>query len=299
MTTPVITADSVFSSFPAKFDSLLIRNVLNVNPSANVKKIIAHAGGSVDPGLIAEQYREPTVDITACDLGTILAACSPVSGLAIGTSALIQYQLRSDGGTFDGSSNHVTLSTAKGFLHPDTISAKQDEDKGAEISLKFWPLCTSTNPPLIVNVSQALTSTPNVASLYRLGPVSFEGDVLGGVQSASVKCGIDYKPIRAGGQVGAFNGYIRKRSPTFEFETTHQRILSSIGFGISAISTGCTIGFQLIGTALASSAHVLFTASAGSYEVTDAGVSAEGDAMAKVTVTVTGTLSVSTAAALA
>lgn len=299
MSTPAITSDAVYSSFPAKFDSLLIRDVISVNPSANVKKIVAMAGGSVDPGLIAEQYREPTVDLTALDLGTILAACSPVNGLAIGTSSLIQYQLRSDGGTFDVYSNHVSLSTAKGFLHPDTISAKQDEDKGAQISLKYWPLCTSTNPPLIVNISQALTSTPNIAALYRLGPVSFEGSVVGGVQSASVKCGIEYKPFRAGGQVGAFAGFIRKRAPTFEFETTNQRILSSIGFGITAISTGCTIGFQLIGTALASSAHVLFTASAGSYEVTDAGVSAEDDAMARVTVTLTGTLSVSTSSALA
>lgn len=299
MTTPTITADAVYSSFPAKFDSLLIRDVVAVNPSANVKKIIAQAGGSVDPGLIAEAYREPVVDITALDLGTILSACSPVTGLAVGTSAKIQYQLRSDGGTFDATSNHVTLSTAKGFLHPESISAKQDEDKGAEIQLKFWPLCTSTNPPLIVNISQALTSTPNISALYRLGPISFEGSVLGGVQSASAKFGMEYKPFRAGGQVGAFNGYIRKRAPVLEFETTNQAILSQIGFGITGISTGLTMGFQLIGTALTSLAHVKLTVATGSYEVTDAGVSAEGDAMAKVTVSATGTISVSTSAALA
>jgi hypothetical protein len=299
MATPAFTTDSVYSSYPAKFDSLLIRDVVSVNPSANVKKIVAMAGGSVDPGLIAEQYREPVVDLTALDLGTILAACSATAGLAVSTSAKIQYQLRSDGGTFDGSSNHVTLSTAKGFLHPESISAKQDEEKGAEIQLKFWPLCTSTNPPLIVNISQALTSTPNINALYRLGPVSFEGSVVGGVQSASCKFGIDYKPFRAGGQIGAFEGFIRKRAPVLEFETTNQAILAQIGFGITGLSTGFTMGFQLIGTALASSAHVKITVATGSYEVTDAGVSGEGDAMAKVTVTATGTLSVSTSSALA
>lgn len=299
MTTPAFTTDSVYSTYPAKFDSLLIRDVVNVNPSANVKKIIAMAGGAVDPGLIAEQVREPVVDITALDLGTILAACSPTTGLAVSTLAKIQYQLRSDGGTFSGSSDHVSLSTAKGFLHPESISAKQDEEKGAELMLKFWPQITSTNPPLIVNVSQALTSTPNISALYRLGPVSFEGSVVGGVQSASVKFGIDYKPFRAGGQIAAGVGFIRKRTPTFEFETTNQAILSQIGFGISGISTGCTLGFQLIGTALASAAHVLLTISTGSYEVTDAGASADGDAMAKVTVTATGTISCSTSSALA
>lgn len=299
MATPAFTTDSVYSTYPAKFDSLLIRDVVNVNPSANVKKIIAMAGGAVDPGLIAEQMREPVVDLTALDLGTILAACSPVTGLNVSTSAKIQYQLRSDGGTFDSNSNHVSLSTAKGFLHPDSISAKQDEEKGAEIALKFWPLITGSNPPLIVNTSQALTSTPNISALYRLGPVSFEGSVVGGVQSASVKFGMDYKPFRAGGQIAAGVGFIRKRNPTFEFETTNQAILAQIGFGITGITTGCTLGFQLIGTALASAAHVLLTISTGSYEVTDAGASADGDAMAKVTVTATGTISCSTSSALA
>lgn len=299
MASPAITANAVFSAFPAIFDSLTIPDIVSVTPSAGVKKIIARAGGSVDPNLIAEAVRESMVDLTALDLGAILTAVSGVNGLPVSSAAKIQYQQRSDGGTFTGTGTHITLSTAKGFLWVESISAKQDDDQGAQIGLKFAPLVTGSNPPLIVNASQNLTGTPGVAALYRLGPVTFETSVLGGIQSATCNFGMDYKPFRAGGQVGAGVGFIRARNPTFEFETTNVAILSQIGMGIIGITDGCSLGFQLIGTALTDAAHVLLTIATGSYEVTDAGVSGEGDAMAKVTVTATGTIAIDPAAALA
>lgn len=299
MTTPLITADAVYSGFSAVFDSLTINDIVSVTPAANVKKIIAQGGGMVDMSLIAEQYREPTVKLAALNIGAIMTAVSATLGLAVASSAKIQYQLRADGGTFDAAANHISLSTAKGFLLPVSIRMEQDSEQGAQIELEFWPLVTSTNPPLIVNISQALTGTPAVAALFRLGPVGFEGSVLGGVKSVAVNFGLEYKPFRAGGQTGAAVGFIRKRNPTIEIETTNQRILSSIGFGISGISTGLTIGCAQIGYALTGLNHTKITMATGSYEITDAGYSGEGDAMAKITATATGTLTVANSTNLA
>lgn len=299
MATPAITADSVFSVYPAVFDSLTIVDVVDVRPSSNVQKIVAMAGGAVDQQLIAEVLREPAVELSALDLETVLAAVNIMTGLAIGTSAKIQYQLRADGGTFSGAGNHVSLTTAKGFLHVTSIDAKQDDQAGAKIGLKFYALKTSTNAPLIINISQNLSGTPDVTSLYKLGPVTFEGSVLGGVQSVSVKTGIEYKPFRAGGAVYAGDGYIRKRAPTIEIETTNVAIVNSIGFGLSAISAGISVGLAKYGLALSAEEHVLLGLAAGSYEITDAGVSGEGDAMAKITVTGTGLLTAAVDEALA
>jgi hypothetical protein len=290
MATQAITADAVYSSFPAKFDNLLIRDVTDVRPSVNLQKIVAMAGGSVDPGLIAEVSREPAVDLSALDIGLILASVPIETGMVIGTAAKIQYQARSDGGTLDSGSNHITLSTAKGFLHIDSMEARQDDQAGAKLAMKFWALVTGSNAPLIVNISQALTSTPLVSALYKLGPVTFEGSILGGVQSVSVKTGMEYKPFRAGGQYAAGEGFVRKRAPTIEIETTNIAIVNSIGFGIIGITAGTTVGFAKMGVPLVTAAHVLCGLSAGSYEITDAGVSGEGDAMAKITITGAGAL---------
>ena len=71
------------------------------------------------------------------------------------------------------------------------------------------------------------------------------------------------------------------------------------GFGITGISTGLTVGCAQIGYALSGSNHTKITMATGSYEVTDAGYSGDGDAMAKITATATGTLTVANSTNLA
>lgn len=299
MTTPLQTADAVYSSYPAIFDALTIADVVDVRPSANVQKIVAYAGGLVTPDLIAEVNREPVVDLTAQDMETILDAVDIMNGLACSSAVKIQYQLRADGGTFSGAGNHMSLSTAKGFLHVVSIDARQDDQNAARIALKFWALKTSSNPPLIVNISQNLTDSPNVSALFKLGPVTFEGSALGGVQSVSIKTGLEYKPFRAGGSAYAGDGYIRKKAPTIEIETTNLKVVSAIGMGITGMSSGISVGLAKMGYALTDAEHVLCGLAAGSYEITDAGVSGEGDAMAKITATGAGALTALTGQALA
>ena len=158
---------------------------------------------------------------------------------------------------------------------------------------------TSTNPPLIVNISQNLTGSPNVSALFKLGPVTFEGSALGGVQSVSIKSGLEYKPFRAGGSAYAGDGYIRKKAPTIEIETTNLKVVSAIGMGITGMSSGISVGLAKMGYALTDAEHVLCGQSAGSFEITDAGVSGEGDAMAKITATGAGALTALTGQALA
>src|SRR3990167_8062667 len=79
----------------------------------------------------------PVATLSAVGLGAVLTGVSPTVGLAVSTLAKIQFQARADGGAFQSGSNHVTMSSTKGMLIPESIQAQQDDQNPALIQLKF------------------------------------------------------------------------------------------------------------------------------------------------------------------
>lgn len=300
-------AAQLYSIFPPVFDGTAINNIESVTPSAGIKEMSIMPGGAVDQAMVAMAFSDATVKMKSRDLASVLNAVSLVSGKSIGTSAVIQYQKRLNGGTFTGAGTHATLTGSLGMLLVEDIGADQDNADGAEVNLVYYPLSTDgLTKPLSENISANLASAPAVNGLYSLGPVNFEGIVGGlvGVTKVRVKTGIEYKTNRSSGGVFANIGVIVKRAPTIEIEGHNLGLLNSVGFFQSAASAGVTAYFQRVvpggsrvpyGTA----SHVAVTMSTGSYVMQEIPVSQrDGDASMRLVCHCTGTLSVNTASAI-
>lgn len=260
-----ITTHERFVSYPARFNGggFALNHVRRVSLSPGVEKMVIIPGGSVDPAVIAEAFREPVFTIVSGDLGAVLDGVSPVAGLACTSASLIQWQQRLDGGVFAGSGNHATFSIPKGFLYPTEITAQQDAREGAEISLLFYALRSGANMPVVANTGQSLTGSVAVNGLYRLSKVVFEGSVVGGVQSVRVTTGITYQPKRESWNVAADVGSIVRREPMIEVRGTNLAKVAAVGLGLAAVSAGLTVYFEKIGATNGN--HLSFGIAGGAY----------------------------------
>ena len=291
-----ITDHERASNYPAIFDALALADVRSVTPSPNVEEMILTAAGALDPSFAQAVMQDPQVRLTTGQLATVLAACSPVTGLEISSGGEIQYQKRLDGGSFAGSGSHVTLNAAKGFLAPTEIRARQDAREGAELELLFYALAVGSNPAVAANAGQSLTGSPTVATAYKLGPVVYEGSIVGGVQGITVQTGIRYVTKRAAGEVEAKIGSILARAPVFLVEGDNLSLPANIGFGRKAASAGMTVYFQRVGGT--NGQHVSFTLTAGQYVYDQTSGDGESDVTSRVRMTGTTTLTYSTTASL-
>jgi len=261
-----ITSHERFTSYPAIINAgFTLNHIRSVRPAPGVQKMTIFPGGSVDPAVIAEAFREPTIDIVSGDLGTVLAAISPVTGLACTSTSTFQWQQRADGGTFQGSGAHITLTSPKGFIYPTEISAQQDAREGAQISLRYYGLRSGANAPLVANTAQSLSGVVAVNGLYRLSKVVYEGSVIGGVQSVRFNPGITYMPKRESGNVAADVGSIVQREAMLEIRGTNLSTVAAVGFGVAGISAGLTCYFERIGGGAGTAVSI--TIAGGSYHV--------------------------------
>lgn len=274
---------------------------VEVNPG--IELIESFAAGAVDPQLIATAFAENKVSITSRDVSTLLGAISISAGLAL-TSSVVQWNKRADGGTFAGSGSHITLSSTGGFIYPTEISVKQDDKEGASIKLDLCPTWDGTNLPLVVNTSQSLVGSPAANAVHALGPVIFEGAQLGGVQSLSVKTGIEVAFKRQDGELYSRIVCIVKRKPMIEVELVNLGISSTLTLGKTyAVSTGTICYLQKVTAggarvAVGTQEHVSFTTAAGAYRLDSMNGSKGDHANLKLTILPTGTLACSAAAAI-
>lgn len=287
-----------FGIFPAVFDSLTINHMLSLGFTTNIQNLIARAGGSVDPALIAEVARENEIRMTTGDIGTVLGSVSATNGLAVTSSGEIQYQKRQSGGVFTTLSEHVTLNSTKGMLIPRTINSSQDSQEAATLEISYIPLRVGTNAPFIANVSQSLTGTPGVNTLYKQGPIVFENTTLFDIQDSMTDFGITFEHWRGSGSTAAADGSITKREPKMEFTGRNLELLNSIGGGLVGMTNGITQYYRRLGYADNSSSHIAISFSAGTYEISDVSGQGQNSVDQKVTVMGTGTISVDVASTI-
>tara|TARA_R110002167_G_scaffold61913_4_gene174913 strand:- start:17439 stop:18341 length:903 start_codon:yes stop_codon:yes gene_type:complete len=281
-----------FGIYPAVFDALTINHMMSVAFSTKIQKLIARAGGSVDPALIAEVVRENEIRMSTGDIGAVLSAVSVVNGLAVTSSGEIQYQQRRSGGTFSSNAEHVSLNSTKGMLIPNSISSSQDSQEGAALEISYFPLRVGSNAPFIVNVDQNLTGLPGVNYLYKQGPIVYENTLLKDIQDSRCDFGITFEQWRGSGDVSAEEGAIVNREPKMEFTGRNLKLLSSIGGGLSGITNGITQYYRRVGYGDATGNHIAVSFNAGTYEVTDVSGQGTKSVDQKVEVTCAGTVSI-------
>lgn len=302
-------APVLHEAYPAKFvyagpTTLYINQLDQVDVQPGIEVIEAMAAGSLDPQLIATAFAEPKVDFTSRDLATVLAGLSIYNGRDVTTSGTIQWEKRLDGGAYTSSTTHMNLVSTGGLLYAKEFSAKQDDKEGASISLTFCPRWDGTNLPLVVNNGVALAGTPAANAVHALGPVIFEGAQLDGIQSVSVKTGIEVAFKRHSGELYSRVVTIIKRKPTIEIELNNNPFAGTLTLGGTyAISTGIVAYFQKVTpgggrVAIGTAEHVSAGTTTGAYRLDSISGSKGEHATVKMTVIPTGTLSMSAATAI-
>lgn len=287
-----------YTIFPAIFDALTVNHMIGLDFSSNIQKLIAMAGGSVDPAFIAEVVQENEIQLTSGDIATILTTVSPTNGKLVTTTGEIQYQQCEDGGVHKSTADHVTLNSTRGMLIPRSISSSQDAQDAAAMVFSYFPLRVGSNAPFVVNVGQSLTGSPAVNAVYKQGPVVYENTLLKDIQDASTDFGITYEPWRGSGDVSASHGSITKREPKMEFSGRNLALLNAIGTGLKGMTNGITQYYRRIGYGDATNNHIAASFSAGTYEVTNVSGQGTNKVDKKITVTGVGTISLSLATSI-
>lgn len=283
--------------------TLYCNQVDQVDVQSGIELLEAMGAGSVDPLLIATAFAENKVSLTCRDVATILGGISATVGLSY-LSATAQWQKRLGGGVYTSGSNHITMTSTGGLIYPKEITAKQDDKEGASITLEMCPVWDGTNLPLVVNSTQAMAGSAAANSVHALGPVIFEGAQLGGVQSVSVKTGIEVKFLRQDGELYPRIVCIVKRKPMIEIELINVPFASTLSVGLTtAISTGITCYMQKVvpgggRVAVGTAEHISFSTIAGAYKLENVSGSKHENGTLKLSVHPTGTLSMSAATAI-
>lgn len=111
----------------------------------------------------------------------------------------VQVSIDDDTGAPLAGSVHRTITMAKGFLWPDTLSVAQDEH--AELSLQALALYDGTNNPLVPAASAALPGTMADGERFGLGAVSIGGVTVTDHLSIDLTFGLQVEARRAEGDI--------------------------------------------------------------------------------------------------
>jgi hypothetical protein len=213
--------------FPARFGDISLRQVdsLEIQPGSTKTEIIP--GGNAHRAAVVTAYAEPIITCKTRDFDGLLTSPYIVdiqTGYRCGSEAgwstlntLIQYQRRKEGGLFSTTNTeHLIVTSPKGFLCFDEISAEQDSTVGAEASLRYYCLTDAwdTEPLDFEQDAAGLVNTPSFRGVWYLGPMYDESyGQIDGVLSVRVRPGIDFRTKRADGNAFATSGSIHTIMP--------------------------------------------------------------------------------------
>lgn len=292
-----MTAPLRHDAYPCSIDSLTINDIRSVTVSPAVSHMVMIPGGARLPDGIAMNYADPTVSFVTGDIATVIGSLGASTGLTGSSAWEVQYQKRAAGGTYAGSTSHVTLNGTNCFAYANTITAQQDAAEGAELAFTMMALSSDgATAPFAVNTSQSLTGTPDVPLRHSLGPVYCNGSAIAGVTDVKVDFGHKVEAKRTGGVLFPEACVIVESQPMVEFSVLNPALIdeASLGPFISALSSsGVIVYLQAVSpgggrAAGASGTHISITAATGVWAATNQTATARGDVVttfqAKLTV---------------
>lgn len=306
-----MTATNRYSIYPTQFlvastPTLVLTEIHNMRIVPNASKVVVTPGGAIDPQAIPMMQAQPMITFSTYDLATVLAAVSISAGLNCTGGGIMQFQNRVDGATFGGSGVHTKLTSTKGYLAIQSITASQDAP--AEANLAYWPLFDGTNDPLTGNGAASLTLSPTFGTIFSLGPIYQTVDAstteVTAIQSLTINTGINYQVNREGGDTFARTGSIITRAPTIAFTSFLMSHAARSGFIFNSSIPGTIAGYfrkMLPGSyrvADDQTAHVKISAATGVWSMDTAEGSDNGDATISGTVQATGTITESHASTI-
>lgn len=297
----------LFEAYPATFtDGVTPRHLAQMQGfsiSPAVQLVEPRIAGSVDRVASITGRAQPMATLRTRDLAGVFGFLSATVGYNATSGATFRLQQRQEADAFDAGSTHVTYTSTKGVLYPQTISASLDGSDGATLALAYKPFYDGSTKPFVKNVSQSLAGAPAPAfnSLFFLHSAYENGVEIQGLQSVTVDFGLSLigAPQTAGpyDRTAAFNN----RFPTLRFGTVKA---DEAGDAFNrAINTSFAVYLQkgaanddrvAVGTAQ----HVKVSCTAGSIQKVDVGGDAPGNAVEQWEVHPVGQIAISVASAI-
>lgn len=292
---------SIFPAVLVGGSTINVRQLHGQEIMSGVTKDIVIPGGAIDPAAIPALYADPRVRLRSYDLYTLLTGISPTAGFTITAASRIQWQQRTENGTFEGSGAHVYYGLTKGCAYLGSLASQQDG--AAELSFIVVPLFDGTNAILTANTSASLSSTPTFTSKYYHGPAYVNGSPLLNVIANSVDFGINYQTNREGGDTVPRTGAIYTRSATMSVTVANAAIAATSGLFNNSLPGAFAVYFRkgVSGgdrVADATAEHAKVSGSSGVWNTDQMSVQDNGDGTSTVSVQFTGTIATSVASAI-
>lgn len=237
-----------YSIYTSKIGDLVFSDMSDFNFRSASNKSSVIPGGDIHPRAIVNCCADPMATFSTKDLGTVFTDVDLRTGYAVNANnastgaSLFQYQLRTDGAAFtsSGTAGHTIGTNNKGFLTVSEISAQQDDVSGAKCSMEYTLLSDDgLLDPVTWNKASTLANAPAFEGIWYLGPVVFgqhgsSTNAMQGVQSVSIRSGVNYHAPRADGCVFAGNGSISSVVPEIRIRTLDfTKYTSTLGVGNS------------------------------------------------------------------
>lgn len=272
-----------YSIYPASFvhggGTLDLQQMEDFSVSVNAQRSAIIPGGAVDQAHIGIASGPSEATLGTRDLDTYFGTGSPSAGLSCTGACTFRKQERANGSTFASSTAHNTWAAQKGFLKPNTLTASQDDEQGAKLTLGFTPLWDGTNALLTAAdaVDFATAPAPAFASRFFLGPVYHNSTQIEGITDVNIDFGIEYSAKMFDGDAFPKTGAIIARRPTITFTTVDASDIYALGLYGQAITTlavylqrGVASGTRV---AAATATHCKVTFSTGDFGAEDIAVS--------------------------
>lgn len=275
------------------------------DPGSTIERVIP--SGAVDPAANIVSSGRPTAAIRTLDLKTFFTTVSPSTGFSCTGGALFHYQQRASGGVFSGGSTNIILTSTKGFLLPQRLSA--NENGPADLTAQYLCLYDGTNIPFTIAASQSLSDAPSpaFASMYFLGPLYVNAAQVEGIIGVNIDFGITASPRTPDGLVWPTHCPIVRRQPVIGVTFLKAEVLPStlVSF-IHAATAGIIAcyfkrglpGAVRVADASITDSHLKITAASGTYQPAGIEVSGEDDTTVTINILPTAALGVGLAVAI-
>jgi hypothetical protein len=312
-----MTTGQRFSGYPARFgyatgQKLDLTQMQAFELDTNNTKTPVVPVGAVNPTAYITPRARPEFRIRTQDIKTMMDVVDVENGKCFDETSTFILQERADCGTFLTGDTHPARVTTNGFMYAESITAEQDSEDGAILSLRYVPLYDGSNSLVQRDtVDIAAYTTPALSPAY-VGSYflasAYENSVeISGIISVNLQFNLTFQAAPA--TPGAWDtiGSIVRRQPEFTYTCLKVDNVSADEVTGAAVDTSYAFYFQKADVtnaagdgrvAKATAQHVKVSCTAGDVEVRNLSVDGTEDAAIEVSVKPTGTVAMSTASAI-
>ena len=270
----------------------------------NTQNHRVRAGGNIDALAHVTAHAAPSSSMQTQDLLTAFTNIPPATGVCVagpgGTTW--RFTQREECAAWATGSNHLTVTSERGFITMDSLSVDDSSDEPAQLTLMHTALTNDDgDDPYVFTDSVDFSSAPAAAftSLYYLGGVYHNSTLLEGLISVDINFGISVVAKRQNPGVFPKVAYINDRNPEIRLKFEKLNEVSGLAPHGSAVNTEFAVYFQRAvasddRVAVGTASHLKLSFASGKIENENIGGDAANDADTSLLVRPTSALAINT-----